>query len=192
MGTTAGIDPSTKTGYATCVDGIPLTSGTIVYPPTPGDDRSVAARVLRITMPTLSLIREIGRPSVVCIEQYSYGSNGANHSILIEIGYEIRRALTGTNYHPRIYEVAPTTLKKWATGRGVGDKVAVASALSKRYGVSFASSDEADAFALAMMAAQIDDESLIETEIQRECIAKVLSGAVKKPKKKRARKGDQQ
>ena len=181
----AGIDPSTKTGWAVAHQDTVNDVGTMLYPVTPGDDRSVAARVLRLTMPTRELIAKLGRPAVVCIEAYSMGSNGANHSLLIEIGYEIRRCLTSMDCNPRVYEVAPTTLKKWATGKGNSDKVAIASSLAKRFGVEFANDNESDAFALAMMAAQIGGECEPSTDFQREAIATVVGGAIKKPPKRR-------
>lgn len=54
-----------------------------------------------------------------------------------------------------ILEVPPTSLKKWATGKGNAKKVQVVTALVKRYGCEYATDDEYDAFALARMAAQV-------------------------------------
>jgi len=181
-----GIDPSTKTGWAV-VDTEHVACGTCHYPELSPELSSLAARVLRVTMGTRNLMSNIERPLVVCIEAYSMASNGAHHSLLIEIGYEIRRSLTGLDCNPRVYEVAPATLKKWATGKGNADKVAVASAMAKRYDREFASDNESDAFALAMMAAQIGGDATPQTEFQREAIDTVINGAKKRAKKSRKR-----
>lgn len=50
-----------------------------------------------------------------------------------------------------VAEVAPTSRAKYATGNGRAGKVKVASALTARYGVTFADDNEADAFCLRAM-----------------------------------------
>ena len=59
-------------------------------------------------------------------------------------------------------------------------------ALTHRYGVQFATSDEADAYALARMAMQLHGAEEPATAFQREAIDVVLNG---KPKPQKKRKG---
>lgn len=90
-------------------------------------------------------------PVLVVVENPSFGSIGGSawdraglwwHIVARFIALDVPVAL-----------VAPKTRAKWATGSGAADKAAVASALTRRYGVEFPSNDEADAGALALMGA---------------------------------------
>lgn len=90
----------------------------------------------------------IGRtPSHIIIEGYLVHMKG-NAIGLVEVGWHIRRGLLERFPKATIIEVPPTSLKKFVTGKGNADKVAVATALSKRYGRAFDSDNMADAFGL--------------------------------------------
>lgn len=188
-----GIDPSLA-ATAVCVLnelGELVELRTFVSKPITG----VAARVLRCVGVADSIEAEICDPYVpgaVCIEGYSMGSNKGQHSAIIEMGYELRRRLCGLDCTPRVVEVPPSTLKKFCCGAGNADKVAVASALTKRYGVEFASSDEADAYGLARMALCIAGLAEPTNDAQRESVSVAMNGTVKKPKKPRKTKGGAQ
>lgn len=148
----------------------------------------VSERVLR-NYSAVSRIQEFITPfnaELVCIEQYSYGSNTAQHSAIIEHGYELRRMLCGLGFHPRIVEVAPKSLKKHATGSGKGDKTGVVAAMARRFpNHEFTLNDEADAAALALIAWQLAGCGTPGNQAQREVIAKIEAGPVKKPRKAR-------
>lgn len=180
-----GIDPS-LTATAVFVlddDGAPLQQFVRSSDPQPG----VAGRVLRCygVAACIETNLEIERPSVVCIEGYSMGSNMAQHSTIVEYGYELRRMLCGLDWHPRVIEVPPATLKKFCTGKGNSDKSAIASHLTDRYGVRFDSNDEADAYGLARIALCVAGHAEPTNQAQRDSLAKLTAGPVKKTRKRK-------
>lgn len=81
----------------------------------------------------------------VTLEGYSYASANGAHQIG-ELGGVLRVMLYEMGVEFR--EVAPTQVKKWAHGKGNGDKSVISSAVSAALGRSFASNDEVDAFIL--------------------------------------------
>jgi crossover junction endodeoxyribonuclease RuvC len=89
------------------------------------------------------------KPKIVVIEGYSYASKG-NLTGLAELGGIIRFKLfrMGIEY----VEVAPATLKKFATGKGVGDKNKVMLKVFKQWKLEFENDDECDAFVLSVIA----------------------------------------
>jgi Holliday junction resolvasome RuvABC endonuclease subunit len=56
------------------------------------------------------------------------------------------------------YEVPPTVLKKWTTGKGNSDKVVVGQHIEKRWGFRNENSDIMDAYALARLGQSSIDE----------------------------------
>lgn len=122
---------------------------------------------------------------VCCCEQYSFGSNKAHHSAIIESGYEVRSRLVAL-VAGGLLEVAPTTLKKFACGKGNADKSAVVSAMTKKHGVEFGNDNEADAYALARVAYCIGESVDPGNEAARQALAVVVGKDEKKPKEKKA------
>lgn len=106
-------------------------------------------RIQRVYDLALMVEAEIARNAEgddsIFIEAYSYGSQN-NREKLAEYGGILRMLLLEIT--PNIFEVAPTTLKKFATGKGKGKKHAIAGAVGKRFGLVFDSDDETDAFCL--------------------------------------------
>lgn len=98
-------------------------------------------------------------PEVIAIEGYLAQIKG--HGIgLVEYGWQLRVELMRKWPKAKLIEISPSLLKKFASGKGNADKVAVASGLTKRYGVVFTSDNMADAFGLmriALMMAQRED-----------------------------------
>jgi crossover junction endodeoxyribonuclease RuvC len=183
MGTYLGIDPSlTATAY--CVlddDGTAYDSGVIKRSGL--SNLPVSERIEAMEEIANEIYHLLPRTlEVICVEGYSMGSNMGGHSRLVELGALIRSRLLG----PRMYEVPPTTLKKFATGSGRGDKAAVASSLTKRYGVEFGGSDAADAYALARMAWHLGTGLQAPTKAMAEALAVVADGPKRKGKSKRA------
>ena len=87
---------------------------------------------------------------VVVIEGYSFGSQGRAVYQIAELGGVIRYSLWMRKI-PYV-EVSPSTLKKWATGKGnCGKDEMIASAI-RRHGFEGANNNEADAFLLYRMA----------------------------------------
>ena len=70
--------------------------------------------------------------------------------------------------------VAPTTLKKFATGKGNSSKSKMEKAVYKNWKVEFDTEHEVDAFALAMLGRYLNDKKTITTNIQKETIKKEL------------------
>ena len=153
-----GIDPS-LTGTGICV-----------YSPSQADQpwaetlRSKPANGLperferyhRLVAHVQSVVRQ-AEPAIVCLEGYSFASKGAMSHDRVEYGSLLRdMLLTLSDKHcMSVFEVTPSTLKLFASGKGSADKVIVAAALVRRYGVEYGNDNEYDAFALARFAACI-------------------------------------
>lgn len=109
---------------------------------------------------------------LVAIEGYSLASRGSAVSAIVENGFNIRRYL----YHNRVpfMEVAPQTVKAYATGQAFADKERVAEAARKTMRKSFLDQlsmykrmevyDIVDAYVLAQIAfcrlTQVGDERI--------------------------------
>lgn len=166
-----GIDPS-LTGTAVCVmrrDGSHEMHRFTSKPAT-----GVCGRVERYMELTNQVFGVIDPESgtTVCIEGYSFASNGQG-VYLGEYGGILRRMLCRQQHNcggePPI-EIPPHSLKKFATGKGNGDKLAVCLAIQKRYGVDFKTNDEYDAYALARIAGCKAGWWEPETASQREAL----------------------
>jgi len=185
--TVVGIDPSLSSSGIIVInrEGQIVSNQTIKSPPS---GSLLVDRMLRIE----KIVREVmqivsaASPSVICIEAYSLGSNMPGVAARVELGGLLRYALFRAT--TKIYEVAPTTLKKWATGKGNCEgKIPVVVALMKRYQVEFSSDDLYDAYALARIAFQIAEFGPCDTELQGECVTTITTPKVPKPKKVKAR-----
>ena len=95
----------------------------------------------------VELLRE--RPILsIWLEGYAFGARTQGHHDSVEFGGMLRWTLAELFQSTPMYEVAPTALKKWTTGRGKADKDQMARAVARKWDVTFATSDECDAFAL--------------------------------------------
>ncbi len=88
---------------------------------------------------------------LVLIEGYAFSAKSRSTLDLAEYGATLRHDLLDLGL--LVAEVPPTTLKKFVTGKGNASKIAVATALSARYRIEFATDNQSDAFALAQLAA---------------------------------------
>jgi crossover junction endodeoxyribonuclease RuvC len=150
----------------------------------------VSNRLLRYSGLINHVLAEVRRwsPEVICIEGYSLGSNMPGMVDRVEFGGVLRWSLVAARN--RLIEVAPSTLKKWATGKGAfsgGGKTPLIVAMTSRYGVELGTDDEYDAYALARMAHQIAELSQPKTEFQRIAIELVVNPPPKKKKASRRR-----
>jgi crossover junction endodeoxyribonuclease RuvC len=73
-----------------------------------------------------------------------------------------------------VYEVAATTLKKFATGKGNAKKEQVIGHVQKNWNQLFSTSDEADAFVLYRMALVAAGRVEPKNQPQREAVEKVI------------------
>lgn len=131
--------------------------------------RALADSVAELVTRYLNSETSVG---VCCFEQYSFGSNKAHHSSIIESGYEVRNRLVAL-VAGGLVEVAPTTLKKFACGKGNADKAAVVSAMTKLSKTEFRNDNESDAYALARMAYCIGESVDPGNEPARQALAVV-------------------
>ena len=147
---------------------------------------SVHDRICRYANQVYSVIDEIDtakkRVRAIYIEGYSMGSRAGQITGLCEYGGILRHALLGVC--ERIYEVAPSTLKKFATGKGVGSKDMIAAHLTKRYGVLLNSNDEYDAYGLYRLGRVAEGLEPAANQSQQEAVNTVL-GLNAKPKRKK-------
>ena len=123
-------------------------------------------------------IRELVRLAVsgadlVAIEGYAFARSNQAYQ-LGELGGVLRVMFReeGIKY----IDVAPSAVKKFATGKGNANKEAVAVGVYKRWGKEFKTNDEADAFVLAKIgqAYMAGQEGL--TAFQREVIDALVGG----------------
>lgn len=89
------------------------------------------------------------QPDVVVIEGYSFGSQGQSVVQIAELGGLIRLLMADTGIVWA--EVAPATLKKYATGKGNSGKEQVTIAAVHRAGREFPDNNAADAWWLMQM-----------------------------------------
>lgn len=117
---------------------------------------------------------------LLCIEGMSLNSAGASSKDLVGLWYltlDLLVLMRGRGRPHGIVIAAPGALKRWTTGKGTATKTAVVQAITRRWNVTLANDNEADALALASIGAQhlglLDDHpSLVApwtpTQIQRE------------------------
>lgn len=143
------------------------------------EDRTVAVHVAGRAALRLIGIRErvmelCAAADIVVLEGFAFSRNGHGHDEIVGLGWIVRVALT----EARIpwTSVAPTALKKYATGKGNTDKLQVIRSAERRTGMEFATSDEADAFWLRAMAVDhYTDMPLIDLPIiHRDALTKVV------------------
>lgn len=94
-------------------------------------------------------LTESGGPDLVIIEGISFGSKGAMHAEICGLAYLVRVSLTEAGIPWT--EVPPSTLKKFATGKGNADKADVLAAAIRRLNYQGSDHNEADALWLLQM-----------------------------------------
>jgi crossover junction endodeoxyribonuclease RuvC len=116
------------------------------------------------------IIDELEPNDVITIEGFSYGSKGKGVSFQYGLGWIIRYLLMERGYN--YIEVPPTSVKKFATGKGNTKKDEMVLPIYKKWGFEHTSDNVRDAFVLAQMAKGIYDSSNL-TEYQKEALKKV-------------------
>lgn len=136
----------------------------------------VSARMARIDDLVSRVVEFLGRADqpieLLLIEAYSFGSNDSNAKFSAEYGGLLRWHLI--DVCPRIIEVAPTSLKKFATGKGNSKKEQVIAHVTSRYDVMFESNDEYDAYALFRLGRVLLEWERPLNAAQREVAAQIL------------------
>jgi crossover junction endodeoxyribonuclease RuvC len=118
------------------------------------DHRGAMGRLERIveavTEPLVPLASQI---ELVMIEGYSFGSSTKGMRAIAELGGAVRLALWRA--HIPYLDVAPKTLKKYATGSGNAGKIQVVQAANTRLGYAGFDHNEADALWLHAMGTEL-------------------------------------
>ena len=186
MNYVVGIDPSLSATGVCVLSGWGELShmGVVSSPPSGGRVHARMDRIEKMVRDVKRIVDEY-KPVLICIEGYSLGSNMPGVSDRVEYGGLLRYVLTREF---KLIEVNPLSLKKWATGKGAGDKTALIAAITAKYQVQFKSSDEYDAYALARMAMQIAGCEQPGNQIQKDCIDVAVNGKPAKPKRSKVAK----
>lgn len=156
-----GIDPSTKTGL-------------VVFDDTREWTKEITTKVKNDPNRFMDIAEQIldwlSEGDVICIEGFSYGSKGKGVSTQYGIGWLIRAELIRNGY--TYIDVPPTSVKKFATGKGNVNKDNMVLPIFKHWGFEHPSDNVRDAFVMAQMAKAIDNPSNL-TEYQKEALKKV-------------------
>ncbi|WP_199426837.1 RuvC family protein [Thermaerobacillus caldiproteolyticus] len=157
-----GIDPSTKTGLVILEDNKVHTAIEVT-----SKEKRDPHRFMDIAKTVMKYITD---HDVICIEGFSYSSRGAAVSVQYGIGWILRSELikAGLNY----YDVPPSSVKKFATGRGNVKKDAMVLPIYKRWGFEHSSDNVRDAFVLAQMARALNGQAEL-TKFQEEALKKI-------------------
>lgn len=137
-----GIDPSTKTGLV-----IINTDGEIINAEEITAKSKDPERMVSIID---GVMGELSPGDDIAIEGFAYGANGNAISIQYGLGWGLRMALYTDKYS--YLDVPPTSLKKFASGRGNTKKDELAVHIFKRWGFEHKSDNVRDAFVLAHIA----------------------------------------
>lgn len=162
-----GIDPS-LTGTAICVlrSGYETPHYCATLPSAKKDFSSQLSRYVKVSELVINVLDEyIDKEDeidyLICLEGYSFGSRGAAVFSLAEFGGILRKALADT--FTEYFEVPPTVLKKFVTGKGNANKAVMLEKTYRKFGVGselLADDNQVDAFGLAQFAKGIAEGTL--------------------------------
>ena len=175
-----GIDPSLA-GFAVCV--LDKEAGLLEmvrYSSKPrGKGIHERARRYREVVSVAVQLVEKHQPVAIAIEGYSHDSRFRSED-LAELGGILRHDLDLTAPSTPMYEPAPSQLKKFATGRGNAEKIAVVAQVVKKWRHEFDTGDEYDAYICARIAracaGNLHDWRLKLSKPQHEVIQKIFQG----------------
>lgn len=175
--TTIGLDLSlVKTGYAFVQDdGKVLASGIIKSSPNGDKPVDEARRIVKIANTIMEKIDEIlpdNGPDLVVIEGLAFMAQGTSLVQLAGLNYLTRILLEEFKWPFLI--VAPTTLKKFITGSGKGEKDMVMMSVYKNYGFEAGDNNEADAYSLAVCGLALLEKPLKPNTKAQEEVIKLL------------------
>jgi crossover junction endodeoxyribonuclease RuvC len=158
-----GIDPSTKTGLAIIDKQGNIINAADITTKEKKDPH-------RFSDIADKIIDELEPNDIITIEGFSYGSEGKGVSFQYGLGWIIRHMLIERGF--TYTEVPPTSVKKFATGKGNTKKDEMVLPIYKKWGFEHASDNVRDAFVLAQMAKGIYDSSNL-TNYQKDALEKV-------------------
>lgn len=174
MTTVVGVDLSlTATGVAVIRDGLVHEVRTVASKGKRGDSLAVRdGRLTRIASEIGNLCEDV-RADLVLLEGPSFGSHGGSQWDRAGLWWETVMCLRRAVGVP-VGQAAPTVVKKFASGRGNGDKAAVAVGIARLWPeVECANDNEFDALTLSTMAAQKLGMTVPIRAHHAECLVKV-------------------
>lgn len=146
-----GLDLSlTNTGVAIIEDGKLVHSCLIKSKPQGDRHIDELKRILGIVN---SIVELMVKPDLVVIENLAFMAQGTSLTQLAGLSYIVRSVVMDMG--AKFVLVAPSTLKKFITGKGNGDKNLVLMEVYKRWDVSFTNDNEADSFGLAQIGVEL-------------------------------------
>jgi len=119
---------------------------------------------------------------MAAIEGYSFGSKTGQFQ-LGEVGGIARLLLVerGIDY----IVVPPNVLKKWTTGNGTADKIAMAVSTFDQWGLRFDDDNQCDAFNLAVLASCYSGDEIVKmTADRKKILADIRANPLALPKKR--------
>ena len=135
-------------------------------------------RYTKITMDVDKFLRDHAgtwiKDSYAFIEGYAFASQSAGHHEIVELGAMLRCYLIDNV--DNVIEVAPTSLKKFVTGKGNAKKDTMIAHVRDKWGMLFETSDEADAYGLVKLGQAYCFPELCANQAQREVVAKLKGG----------------
>jgi len=109
---------------------------------------------------------------LVVIEGYAFGARGGSVFDIAELGGIVRWELLLADIP--FVDVPPSTLKKYATGKGNAGKDEMIAAAIRRFGFAGSDNNEADAYLLWCMARHAYGSPVVRVpQAQSECLGKV-------------------
>lgn len=173
---TVGLDLSlTKTGFVIVNDkGLVLASKIIKSKPCgerPIDETRRIVKIAEDIMQMIDMTIPNKDPSIVCIEGLAFSVKNTSSLVqLAGLNYIVRILLDQFKW--KFIIEAPTSLKKFITGSGKGDKDMMMMAIYKHYGFEAIDNNVGDAYALAVCGLAVLDSPLKPlTKPQKEVVA---------------------
>ena len=159
-----GIDPSTKTGLVVLNE-----DGNVLV------DKEITSKIKEDPQRFMDITDQVIKhfydtSDVIAIEGFAYGAKGRGVSAQYGIGWQIRAELIRQGF--KYIDIPPTSLKKFATGKGNAPKDALVLPIYKKWNYEHSSNDVRDAYVLAQMARGIHGNYEL-TAYQKEALKKV-------------------
>lgn len=174
---TVGLDLSlAKTGICIIEEKKVLFSGIIKSKPAGDKPADETKRIVRIAEEVVQKIDEFcpeESPDLVVIEGLAFMAQGTSLVQLAGLNYLTRTLLIEFGWKFMI--VAPTTLKKFITGSGKGDKDMVSMKIYKEYGFEALDNNVADAFGLAACGMAVLGKPLIKMGVPQKEVINLLN-----------------
>lgn len=171
----AGLDLSlTHTGYVIINDdGVVLSRGVIKSKPTGTSHLAETQRIVKIAEEAVQAIDDVTQtPDLVVIEGLAFMAQGTSLVQLAGLNYLTRILLAEFEWPFMI--VAPSTLKKFVTGSGKGDKDMMMMHTFKNFGFAALDNNECDAYGLAVTGLAVLGKPIKKTTVPQQEVIKLL------------------